>query len=115
MRVTYIIVLISLLALAACTDEAAVLRQSEQNKKLQYICDEDKTISVEYYTDDKKTRYARVQLAGLYYVLIHVPAASGTKYSDESRVWWMIGDSGFFAGESLADHHNCSVQNKPTT
>lgn len=110
MRVTYIVVLMCFLIFAACTDEAAGLRSSEKIKNLQYICDENKKISVEYYTDDNKTRYARVQLSVLRYVLINVPAASGTKYSDERRVWWVKGDSGFFAGEGRADHLNCSVQ-----
>ena len=62
-----------------------------------------------------RERNARVSFQGKAYAMKQVEAASGTKYSDGSIVWWSKGEEGFLeddtkAGEPVRLAENCKLE-----
>jgi len=62
-----------------------------------------------------RERNARVSFQGKAYAMKQVEAASGTKYSDGSIVWWSKGDEGFLEDDTKADQsvrlaENCKLE-----
>lgn len=80
-------------------------------RKFSYNCDDGGTKVTVFLRE----RNVRVVFAGKSYSMKQVEAASGTKYSDGTMVWWSKGDEGFLDGEAkegqsvrLAD--NCKLE-----
>jgi len=79
-------------------------------RKFSYNCDGGTKVTVFL-----QERNVRVVFAGKSYSMKQVEAASGTKYSDGTMVWWSQGDEGFLEeaakeGQSVRLADNCKLE-----
>lgn len=80
--------------------------------RLTYRCDGGATVKIYL-----RERNARIVFAGKSYVMKQVKAASGTKYSDGSVVWWSKGEEGVLEDDAVLGKpvrlaENCKLQKK---
>lgn len=67
-----------------------------------------------------RERNAQVSFQRKEYAMKQVEAASGTKYSDGSIVWWSKGEEGFLEDTTKPDHpvrlaDHCKLEHPPVT
>jgi putative lipoprotein len=79
-------------------------------RKFSYNCDGGTKVAVFL-----RERNVQVVFAGKSYSMKQVEAASGTKYSDGTMVWWSKGDEGFLEEEAKEGHSvrladNCKLE-----
>jgi putative lipoprotein len=79
---------------------------------LTYQCDGGSTVKMYL-----RGRSARIVFAGKSYAMKQVEAASGTRYSDGSVVWWSKGEEGFLEDDAVPGKpvrlaENCKLQKK---
>jgi membrane-bound inhibitor of C-type lysozyme len=70
-------------------------------RKFSYNCDDGRKVTVYLRERNAKIVFeGKASFEGTAYAMKQVEAASGTKYSDGTRVWWSKGDEGFLKEEA---------------